>query len=101
MRRIISDATAKKCARFCQSAVSLADQSKVRFVDERGRLQDVPRSLAPKSGRRPAAKLLVNHHYQLVTRGKLAVSPGVQQARDIAIRTAQALVRHVIFGSES
>jgi hypothetical protein len=63
-------------------------------MDERARLKDVPPGLASKSRRRPAAKLLVNHRYQLVTCGRLAVSPGVQQARDIAIGTAQALVRH-------
>jgi hypothetical protein len=40
--------------------LSLADEPEVRFVDERGGLQGVPWTLAPKPGRCPATKLLVH-----------------------------------------
>jgi hypothetical protein len=73
--------------------VSLADQSKVRLVDQSGRLQDVPLPLAPKSSRRPAAKLLLHHHNELVPRRKIASAPRVKQSRHVVIGIVQMILR--------
>ena len=45
---------------------------------EGGRLQDVAGSLAAKSSRRPAAKLLMDHLNESVTRGEVAATPGAE-----------------------
>jgi hypothetical protein len=63
---------------------SLADKSKVRLVHEGGRLQDVPWSLLAKTGRRPAAKLLMDHLNKLITRNDVAATPGAKQSRHVA-----------------
>ena len=73
--------------------VSLVDESKVGLVDESGRLQDVPRPLAPKSGRRPAAQFLMDDRYELVPRGEIASAPRVEQSRHVAIGTVQIALR--------
>lgn len=70
-------------------AVSFADQSKVHLVHEGGRLQDVPRPLAAKSGRRPAAKLPMDHRNELIPRGEIAFAPRVEQSGDVVIRVVQ------------
>lgn len=72
--------------------VSLADESKVRLVYQGGRLQDVPLPLAPKSGRRPAAKLPLHHDNELVPRGEIASAPRVEQSRHVVIGTSQMVL---------
>jgi len=63
--------------------LSLADKSNVRLVYEGGRLQDVPWSLLAKPGRRPAAKLLMDHLNKLITRDDVAATPGAEQSRHV------------------
>jgi hypothetical protein len=77
--------------------VSLADESKVRLVYQGGRLQDVPLPLAPKSGRRPAAKLLLHHRNELVARGQIASAPRVEQSRHVAIGIVQMVLTFLAF----
>ena len=96
MRRIISDATAKKCAAILPVGVLLVDESKVRLVDERGRLQDVPVPLAPKPRRGAAAQLLMDDRHELVPRGEIAQAPRVEQSRHIPVGNRQCVLRVAI-----
>ena len=63
--------------------VPLVDESEVRLVDQRRRLQQVPRLFVPESGRRPAAQLLVDDGDERVTRGEIPSAPRVEQSRHI------------------
>jgi hypothetical protein len=73
--------------------VALADESKERLVDQGGGLKDVPRTLAPKSGRRPAAQLLVDDRDELAARGEIASAPCVEQSRHVVIGIVQLDLR--------
>ena len=70
--------------------VSLVDESKVRLVDQRGGLQDVPGPLVSKSGGRPATQLVVDDHDELVPRREIAQAPRVEQSRYVVIGTVQS-----------
>jgi len=48
-------------------------------MDQSGRLQDVAGPLATKPGRRPAAKLLMHHVDELITRVGVSATPGAEQ----------------------
>jgi len=49
--------------------VSLVDKSKIRFVDERGRLQRVARPLASEVGASPPAQILIHQRNEAITCG--------------------------------
>ena len=69
--------------------VSLADESKIRLVDQASGLKDVPGPFVPKSGRRPAAQLLVDDRDEFVPSGEIASAPRVEQSRHVVIGTIQ------------
>jgi hypothetical protein len=62
----------------------LIDQTQVRLVKERRRLERMARAFASKVGGRPPAQLLIHEGHELVTRGHLARAPRMQEGRDIA-----------------
>ena len=80
--------------------LSLADKSKVRLVHQGGRLQDVAWPLVAKSRRRPAAKLLVDHLNESVTRGDVAAAPGAEQSRYVVACIVQLLLPPALSGCE-
>jgi hypothetical protein len=73
--------------------VTLVDESEVRLVDQGGRLQNVPGPFVSKSGRRPAAQLLVDDGDELVPRGEIASCPRMEQSRHVVIGTVQMVLR--------
>ena len=72
--------------------VALADQPKIRLVDQGSGLKDVPGTLAPKPSRRPAAKLLVHYRDELVPRGEIASAPCVEQSGHVVVGTGQLVL---------
>jgi hypothetical protein len=73
--------------------MSLVDQSEVRLVDQRCRLQDVPVRLTTEPGRRATSKLVMDDRDEFVPRGQVAATPGVEQARYVARRARQIVLR--------
>jgi hypothetical protein len=63
----------------------LIDKTKIRLVDEGGRLQRVVRPFLAKVSRSAAAKLLINDRHQSVARVAIAGAPPPQQCRDIPV----------------
>ena len=61
----------------------LIDQSQIRFVDERRRLQGVPHPLASKLARGDAAQLGIHERQQLVEGTVVPATPIVEQRRDV------------------
>ena len=59
------------------------DQAQVRLVDERGRLEDVPGTLAGHAAGRDAPQLLVDERRQRLERGLVPAAPGDEQLRDV------------------
>jgi hypothetical protein len=53
----------------------------------------VPLPLAPKSGRCPAAKLLLYYQKQLVAGAKIASTPGLEQSCYVVIEIVQIVLR--------
>jgi hypothetical protein len=59
--------------------VSLVDKSKIRFVDERGRLQRVARPLASEVGASPSAQILIQQREEAIACGLIPSAPGLKQ----------------------
>jgi hypothetical protein len=68
---------------------ALIDQPQVSLVDQRGRLQRVSGSLAPKLARRDAAELRIDEWQQLIECTVVAATPITEQRRDAAGRGHQ------------
>ncbi len=63
--------------------LALIDESQIRFVDERRRLQGVARPLTTKLAPRDAAQLGVHERQQLIERTVIPATPLIEQRRDI------------------
>ena len=72
--------------------VTLVDESQVRFVDQSRRLQEVPRPLPPKAGRRPTAEFLMNHTNQFVPRSEIAPTPRVEESCQVVVGTGHVVL---------
>ena len=59
-------------------------QAQIGLIDERGRLQAVPGSLASHAATRDAMQLLVDERHQLLEGSIVAPAPGEQQGGDAA-----------------
>jgi hypothetical protein len=59
--------------------MSLVDKSKIRFVDERGRLQRVARPLASEVGASPPAQILIHQRNEAIACGLIPSAPGLKQ----------------------
>ena len=71
----------------------LIDQPQVRLVDERGRLQRMPRALAAELGRGAPPELLVHEGNQTIARACVPGAPRVEQRCDIAAGSSQGRAR--------
>ena len=72
--------------------VMLIDESQVRFVDQSRRLQEVPRPLPPKVGRRSSAEFLMNHTNQFIPRSQIAPTPSLEEACQVVFGTGQVVL---------
>ena len=70
----------------------MVDEPKVGLMDEGGWLEDMSLTLAPKSGRRSAAQLLVDHFDEMVARNQVALAPGAKQGRHVVVGTVQMVL---------
>jgi hypothetical protein len=59
------------------------DESKVDLVNECGRLERLPRRLAPKTAARHLAQFVVDERDQPVERGGISLAPGQEEFRYI------------------
>ena len=85
---------AEKVRAAVERGQRLIDEPRVRFVDERGRLQRVVRPFAAHVRARQPAQLLVDDGRQLVERGLVTAAPVDQQASDVAGRIAHDWAWH-------
>ena len=78
MRRISSDARAKKCERLFQVGLPLFNEPEVRLVYKRGGLQDVPRRFATKTRSRLSPQLLIDQLQHLIPSVEVSAAPRPQ-----------------------
>ena len=81
MRRMISAAIPKKCARFPLDALTISE-AKVGFVYDRGGLQGVARPLVAHVATRKAVEFGFDDWDKHVECGVVAMTPLVEQRRD-------------------
>jgi hypothetical protein len=59
--------------------LSLVDKPKIRFVNERGRLQQVARPLASEAGASPPAQIPIHQRDEAIACGLIPSAPGLKQ----------------------
>lgn len=66
----------------------LIDQPKICLVNERGRLEAVAGTFAPKTGGGAPTELVIHERHQAIARGKIALAPGLEELRHLVVGRA-------------